>query len=657
MALLLRAQIQGLVRAVMGSLVMMLLTVILGFVFNPAFAQTDYNEAPMLGQRVAVGELPPVHERLPENPVVVPVVERIGEYGGTWRTALIGGADHFWMNRTIGYETLVRWDPTWTELVPNIAESYEVSEDATEFTFHLRRGIRWSDGHPFTAGDIMFWYEDVFLNESLTPVYPLWLTSDGEPVTVEKIDDYTVVFTFSAPNGFFLQQIASKDGVAPNIYPRHYLEQFHPTYNPDGIDALVREAGLPDWINLFENRGGVTEWQFNAERPVLHGWVILNDYGTGTRLVAERNPYFWKVDPEGNQLPYIDRVVFDYLSSPEVLLLRAMNGEIDMMDRRLGTPGNRPVLVDNMEHGDYRLLNVTHSNMNVMLIHLNMNHNDPVKREIFQNKDFRIGLSHAINRQELIDLIYVGQGEPWQAAPHRETPIFNEQLAKQYTEYDVDLANEHLDRAGYAERDSQGFRLGPDGNRISFAVQVVAVATDHVDLLELIRMYWQEVGVDMQVRVIDRDFFYVNTDANEFDAQVWKGDGGMADALIWPQEYAPVDSSVDGARYATRWARWFNDQPGGEEPPDVVKQQMDLYNQLRSVADEQRQFELMAQILEIAADQFYSIGIALPGDHDRYNVVRNNFRNVPEEMPASGGSFKNPAVTNTVQYFIEGSSR
>ena len=469
-------------------------------------AMSDSHEAPALAAMVADGTLPPLEERLPVNPMVVEPEESIGQYGGTWHAGLRGGSDNAWLFRTIAYEPLVRWTRDWTGIQPNVAESWEVNEDATEFTFKLREGMKWSDGEPFTADDIVFWYEDVLMNEELTPTPNDWFLAGGEPGVVEKIDDYTVKFSFAAPYGAFLLKLASADMIEITSTPRHYMEQFHADYNPEAA-AQAEEAGFDSWVSYFENinEGGCCGYYNDADLPVLWPWDLTVGYGENTtQITAERNPYYWKVDTEGNQLPYIDSVVYDVGNDVEVLVLKAMNGEIDYQDRHINAFNNKAVFVDNMEQGGYVLTNQVPADSNVMEISLNLVHPDPVKQEIFTNKDFRIGLSHAINRQEIIDLIFVGQGEPWQAAPLPESPYYNERLGTQYLEYDVDLANEYLDKAGYTERDADGFRLGPDGNRISFLIDVPTVNVQMIDILELVEGYWAEVGVEMKANVIDR---------------------------------------------------------------------------------------------------------------------------------------------------------
>ena len=616
------------------------------------------NEAPQLAAMVKEGKLPPLDQRLGKAPLVVKPIEKVGKYGGQWRSGLLGGQDTAWLTRTIGNENLVRWDLEWKQVIPNVAEKFEANSDATEYTFTLREGMKWSDGQPFTADDILFWGEDHVLNKELNPGGAAeWLTAGDKPVTVEKVDATTVKFKFAAPNGLFLQRLATPSGVDPTRYPKHYLQQFHQKYNPDNVARLAQEAGAENWVKLFQLKGASVPgtpydalWQ-NRDLPTLHAWMLTQPYGEVTRVVAERNPFYWKVDPEGNQLPYLDRVVYDVMQDRETLVLKALNGEIDMMDRHIATLQNKAVFFENQQKGGYHFFETISSSMNQLIIALNLTHKDKVKREIFQNKDFRIGLSYAINRKEVIDVVYVAQGEPWQAAPHKESEFYNERLAKQYTEYDIANANEHLDKAGYTQKDAEGFRLGPDGNRISFAVEVTAATgTDRVDALQLIRGHWQKVGIDAQIKEEDRSLLYSRKNANEHDAVVWGGDGGL-DVILEPRYYFPYSTE---SNFAQAWTIWYN--PGGnprtapEEPPEATKQQMQLYDQLKATADKDQQAALMKQILEIAADEFYCIGIVLPPNG--YGIVKNNFKNVPATMPGAW-LYPNPAPSNTCQYFVE----
>ncbi len=606
-----------------------------------------YNESPMLADRAAAGDLPPVEERLPDEPLVVEPHESIGQYGGIWRMGMRGGNDTALMTRTLGYENLLRYTPDWTGIVENVAKDWEASEDGREYTFFLREGMKWSDGEPYTAHDIEFWYQAHVVNDEVRPGKPSWLMSGGELGVVEAIDDYTVKFSFAAPNGLFIENVAQVDGREITRFPRHWASQYHADFNPDGIDALVEEAGLETWVDLWDNMIGSGDG-FREPKPVIGAWVHENGAGSDTtQVTAVRNPYYWKIDPEGNQYPYIDTVQYDVGDDTETLVLKALNGEIDMQDRHIATLNNKAVFFDNMEAGGYIFYDRIPASMNVMMIALNLSTTDPVLSEVFNNKDFRIGLSHAINRQEIIDVVYVGQGEPWQGSPRLSSPFYNERLAKQYTEYDPDLANQILDDAGFAERDSDGFRLGPDGNRITFAVEVTTVATDSIDTLELVQGYWAEVGIDMQVEVEDRSILYDRKEANEHQAVVWGGGGGL-EVFLDPRWYMPFSHE---SNFATAWASWFNgDEIRGIEPPEAPKRQMELFRQIQSTANADLQAKLMREILEIAADEFYAIGISLPANG--YGIVSLKMRNVPSPHPGSW-KYPNPAPLNVFTFYYE----
>ena len=530
-------------------------------VSGQAFA---WEEAPQLAQQVADGKLPPVDERLPADPLVMDLIEGPGEYGGTLRRAILGGGDQHNMVRTIGSDNMVRWSPDWTEVRPNIAKSWTVSDDASKFTFTLREGMKWSDGAPFTVDDIMFWFEDVFSDPTLTPNKDATFVGPNGPVQVTKIDDVTVEFDFGAPNGLFLQALAYGFGYHPTAYPKHYLSQFMPKYNAD-IQALVEaEPAAGDWVQLFNLKAGPMDtplfWQ-NPDRPTLHAWHLTNAYGTTDRVVAERNPYYYKVDSEGQQLPYIDRITYDQVEDVETILLKAFNGEIDYMLRHIGRPSNKAALTDNMERGKYRFFDVGDLPANIMILMMNLNHTDPVKREVINNKDFRIGVSHAMNRQEIIDLLYFGAGQPAQTAPREGTELYKEEYAKQFTAYDPDLANEYLDKV-LPEKDDEGFRLGPDGERFTLIYLVADVfGLQYPDAMELIAGYARDVGLDFQIRTTDRSRLIELHTSNDFDAYLWNCSGGQADAYTSPICYVPtISNSVSWAR---SWAQW-----GSIPPPE-----------------------------------------------------------------------------------------
>jgi len=609
----------------------------------PTEAGATFKEAPMLADLVKAGKLPMVEERLPVNPVVVQPFESVGKYGGNWTTATIekNGND---LRRNIGYEQLLRWTPMWDGLIPNVAESYEASEDATTFTFTLRKGVRWSDGEPFTADDVVFWYEDIIMNTDLTPNQP------SRKYTVTKVDDYTVQWQFEKPNGLFIKELTQVQNERATEAPSHYLKTYHQKYNPD-IEAEVKKNNQTTWIDLFNF---MFAEQNNAAKPVLWPWMLNESFGEGTtQVTAQRNPYYFKVDTEGNQLPYIDTYTHVLGTDNEVLVLKGLNGELDYQEQWINAPKNKPVFYDGQDKGKFHLWDLTPTTVNEMNIQFNMNCTDPVIREIVSNKDFRIGLSYAIDRQEIIDVVHVSQGQAHQTAPRPESRFYHEQLATQYTEYDLDMANEYLDKTGWTQRDAQGFRLGPDGKRISIILEIDQGRTTYIDALELIKPTWEKAGVELIIKTMDRALWEERCRGRslEFHGSAHRFGGGSGDAVILDQRYwVPVDRG--SSMYAKGWAYWYFDKADelASEPPADVQKALQMYDEIRLTADDNKHVDLMKQILDIAADQFYCIGTVL--EPNSFGIVTNRIKNTRPVLPASW-IYPTPAPSNTCQFYIE----
>jgi len=385
---------------------------------------------------------------------------------------------------------------------------------------------------------------------------------------------------------------------------------------------------------------------------VLDGWITTRGVNEGDRFIAERNPYYWKTDPEGNQLPYLDRQLFEIVTDMEVLVMKALNGEVDCMERHIATLANKPVFYENMDKGGYHLAAEKVADGNAAIIAFNWHTEDPVKKEIFANRDFKAGLSHAINRQEIIDAVYQGEGTALGVSPRPGTELYHEELATMYTEYNVDLANEFLDKAGYADRNSEGIRLGPDGNPISFTVELTrAEGPEWPDVMELVKGYWREVGIDVTLKEQDRSIQEERRTALLWDCSIFVAFGGAPDINVFldPRFYFPHH----GDECAQLWATWYESGgTEGEEPPAPVKQQMELYDQLLETVSFDKQVELFRQILDIAVEMFYGIGILLL--NETYAVVKNNFYNVPDGTMYYSWTYPTPAPANTCQFFKEG---
>lgn len=591
---------------------------------GPAWAQ---QQAPMLDALVESGELPPVEERLPANPLVVEPVDSIGTYGGTWRSALRGGLDNAWIARTVAYDGLVRYNREWDEIIPNLAESWEVSEDSRVYTFKLREGLKWNNGSPFTSADIAFAVE--LMSE---PSYGAgtFIKNPNNPVTVEVIDETTFSFVFENPNGLIMDDLASVNGFTVVSLNKEYCSQFYPKYNPDA-EANAQAAGFETWeLHMQDRCSWATEtirWA-NPDLPMMNPWMIEEPLtGDATRTTFVRNPFYWKVDTEGNQLPYIDRLTMRVSDSLEEITLMALNGEIDFQDRHIATVANQPLFFDGQEAGDYRLGANVPSTSNTLVLQFNMNHVDEKRRELFQNKDFRIGVSHLLDRQEIIDVVFTGQGEPFQVAPRPESPFYDEEFAKQYTEYDPDAAAAAFEAAGLVK--SGEFYTFADGTPLQITIDLIAsFRSEWVDMMELMQLQLEAGGLDIELNNIDRTLYYDKRPLGDYDAQIWQGDGGL-DVVQEPRYYFPANGE---SVWAFRWQAWYNgaNPEIAEEPADWAKAQMDLYTQLRAEGDPDVRSDLMKQILEISKENFPVIGVSLPGNG--YYIAKNNMRNIAEPM-------------------------
>jgi peptide/nickel transport system substrate-binding protein len=616
---------------------------------SPAGA-ADYKQAPMLDEQVKAGKLPAVATRLPEKPYVETMIDGVGKYGGTLRTTILANGDQYNLTRTIANELLVRWDPQWKKVMPSLAEEFKASDDATTYTFKLRKGLKWSDGQPFTVDDIMFWYEDVFMNNALSPAKNPTFTVAGKPVKVTKIDDQTVEFKFESPYGLFLQQLAYGQGHLPVIYPKHYLSKFHEKYNKEGIPALLKaNPAAGDWVALFNSKVSLTFqppfWQ-NLELPTLNPWVLTVPYADSERVVATRNPYYWKVDTAGNQLPYIDGITWAKLDDPQLMALKMTSGEFDFAFRHINNSTFKSVLFDGQKTGNYRFVDVKDLPANDAVILLNLNSTDPVKRKIFQNKDFRIALSHAINRQEIIDLVYVGQGAPAQVAVQPEHELFNERQAKQYTEFDPKRSNEILDKI-MPKKDAEGFRLDETGKRFTINFMVADVfGLSYPDIMQMVQQYAKDVGIDIQIRTTDRARLNTMWAANEQEAYIWNCVGGLSDAYTDVRCYMPFQKA--DIFFAVRWAEWYANHNTGEEPPANIKELMAAYDKVNAAVTDDDRRERTKEFLNLSADNFLNIGISRP--MPKYMMVSNNLKNVVNGLPIAGNLW-HPAPTLTQWYF------
>ena len=610
---------------------------------------SQYNEAPELASMVTAGTLPPVDERLPLEPLVVTPVEEVGQYGGVWHRAAVGPGD-VQIGARLSYENLIRWNADGSAMLPNVAKAWDISADGRAFTFYLRQGMKWSDGEPFTAEDIRFLFEDQWGNEELSPTgMPGWLKMDGEPALFEKVDDYAFRITFSQPNGLFLTLLASANGLHFHR-AAHYAKQFHVHYEDrEKLEKDAADAGFEFWYQLYNNKAG-NYWEVvreNVDLPTIYAWQVIVPSPTSP-TVLDRNKYYWKVDTAGNQLPYIDKIEHTLVENAEVLNLKAIAGELDMQLRHINF-ANFPLFQDSREQGDYRVLQWLRGYITDTAIAPNVVHKDPVMREIIGDKRFRWALSHAINREEIIESVYLGMAEPNQVSPLSTSPFYWEEQAKNRLEYDLDLANSLLDEMGLTEKDSEGYRLRPDGSRLTIVYEFAPIFGAWADIGELLTAQWKLIGVNLIVNQMDRSLFYERKAANEHDMGVWTGNGEF-NPLIGPRWFMPLDhESIQAIPYAT----WFNtDGAEGEEPPagSDIRKTREIYQEIEVTVDPDKQQQLWREILELNKENLWVLGIATAPPE--LVITKNNFRNVPD-VAVSDWNLLTPGATAPEQYFFK----
>jgi peptide/nickel transport system substrate-binding protein len=626
---------------------------VLGLSAGTAWAQAAKTEAPALAERVKAGQLPAVGERTGAEPLVITPVEKVGKYGGTIRSALRGGADHNAILRLVGNQGLVRWSINMQGIEPNVAKSWTVSDDAKVYTFTLRKGMRWSDGTPFTADDVVFSMNDLTLNKEFNPATPARYAPGNTPVKVEKLDDTTVRFTFASSYGGFLRELATPLGQHPTLYQKKFCSQFHPAFaGADKVAEQVKAGNHKDWSASLRQRCGDIEiparWG-NSERPTLDPWLIREPYrGGATRVVMERNPYFWQVDTAGNQLPYVDSLTLPIISDVETIVLRAISGELDLQLRHVTNNANRPVFAENAKKADIHVMELRETNANAGALWINHTVKNPQLRELFRNKQFRIALSHAINRSEIAESVFLGAADPYQIGPFADHRLHNAQLSTQFTEYDPKKSNAILDQIGFSRKDAQGFRLWPDGKRIFISADFGVNNPDQGDILNLIKRDFAAVGIDLGVNGIERSLFYDRANKNEHEVHISIVSGGVDPELELRGVVA--EHSLD-SRQSLEWQKWYESRGRlGEEPTPSMKKRFELLDQWRATAKQEDADKIFKEILQLAADEFEIIGtVRVKGQP---GIRKNKLRNVVEPMVLAW-TFPTPGPALPQQFFWE----
>ena len=598
-------------------------SIILSSLFSVAALAAPVTESEMFRGEVAAGKMPPVQKRLPANPRVIAMNEAgmlPGKQGGTMNM-LIGRARDVRLLVVYGYSRLVGYDRK-LELSADILESFE-SKDDKVFTFKLRKGHRWSDGQPFTTEDFRYYWEDVANNPELSPTGPQReLLVEGEKPKVEILDPATVRYSWSKPNRDFLQRLA---GASPlYIYrPAHYLKKFHKKYSPKAVESESK-AGKRGWASLHNKQDNMYQFD-NPELPTLEPWVNTTR-SPADRFVAVRNPYFHRVDAQGLQLPYIDRVVMA-VAEGKLIPAKAGAGESDLQARDLQF-NNYTFLKKNEKLNNYRALLWRTGIGSHFALFPNLNVNDPVWRTVLRDVRFRRALSMAIDRGLINQVLYFGLATEANNTVLPESPLFKEVYQKKWAKFDKKGADKLLDEMGL-KRGSDGFRRLPDGRLLELIVETAGESSEQADVLELIRDTWKEVGIKLFTKPSQREVLRNRVFGGEALMSVWSGlENGLPTADMSPDDLAPL------SQQQLQWPKFgqFHETGGKSgQAPDIPEaiELVKLSAAWRAASTRPEREKVWHQMLSIHAEQQFTIGVisAVP----QPVLVRSTLMNVPEK--------------------------
>jgi peptide/nickel transport system substrate-binding protein len=587
-----------------------------------------FQEAPMLTEMVEAGMLPPVEERLPTNPTVVQAVE-VGEYGGTWHRAFKGPGDR-WGPTKLMEERVLKWsagEDGTLSLKPAYIESYSVNEDATEFTFTLLEGLKWSDGHPVTTEDVEFWYNDIFLNTDIVPTISSTFAPGGVPMELEVADDRTFTIKFAQPYVYFLTILAKDSTGEPSLdrpsflFPKHYLTQFHSSYtSEEELAAIAEEYGAEDWTGLWGSKGAITSWWLNPELPVITAWMIETP-APGNVVSMVRNPYYYAVDQAGNQLPYIDRIEHRLFEAQDAFNLMIVQGQIDMQ-QRYANSNDFTFYMENAEDGDYRV--AAWKSASTWSLVMNQTVQDDVLADLFGASDFRQAISIGIDRELINELAFSGLAEPRSASPISGSPYFDADLEAHWTDYDPDAANALLDGLGLTERDNDGFRLRPDGERLQIVVEGNNDA--YGTILELLAENFTDLGIELLPRIIDRTQWDDNRDNNNFQMQYTPFDR-LSVVAADPRNMMGNDS------YANEYYTWYEtDGESGVEPPadHAIRDVWAAWDTASTAGSIEAADAAMDELIATFVTNGWVVGIV--GEEAAVSIVKNNFMNMRDGL-------------------------
>ena len=580
------------------------------------------------------GSVPSVADRLPSEPLVYAPYDSIGKYGGTLdvlSNATEAGTSDF---LSVRHVNLVRYSDDLQTIVPNIAKGWKWNSDFTQLTFYLRKGHRWSDGAPFTAEDVKFWYDHLALSPLIMEKPKDYVLVGGKRMTVDVVNPQTVVFNLPAPKPGLLAHFAFS--FAQGFQPKHFLAPYHPELSANA-DKNAQKAGFENGLAVIKAYFGNSDWTDTPSPllnspdkvaklpadviPTLESHIYVTDTTEGRHLVA--NPYFHIVDTQGNQLPYISEQDEVYKNDNELRILTLVNGEADYKSQSLQL-SSAPMLLEGQEKGDYTIYlkpEITLSN-----ISFNVTHPDLGKREVFGDLRFRKAMSVAINREEINEVALFGQGTPKQYTGFSPMPDFIDKKWESYMiQYDPGMANSLLDQIGMKDTNGDGVRELPNGKKLVINMQFSTQGIDP-QIVQMVGQNWAEVGIKTTVKEVTPDEYRSAQSSNQLDVGMWRSSQPLSIVMGNNELWVPPFENYFGHRTGMLWAEYVDSNGSkGVKPPAYVMQLIEDVNEFQSTAVGSPRFkELGRRMVKNMTENLLKIGVAQkPAPIYRRNVLKN----------------------------------
>ncbi|WP_460519623.1 ABC transporter substrate-binding protein [Flindersiella endophytica] len=632
----------------------------------------QFGESPELAKQVKAGSLPPVEDRLPAKPYVVP--HRWvggGKYGGTVYM-VIDASDNPSINEFMYGRSPLRWLNDGLDIGPGVVESWDSNPAATEWTLHIRENLKWSDGQPVTSADVMYWWEDMVLNED-HPALPgdAARSGTGSPMRLEAPDKNTLVLKFDAATPLTPALLANGVNTEDWFMPRHYLEQFHPKYNKKVKDK--------NWMVTHDKH---INWVLDPKCPTLAGWRTTK-FAEGRTVELERNPYYWCVDKKGDQLPYLDKLVFTVVDDTEVAKLQIQEGKIDYVHGPfvpLGLADIAPVRKSKSQHGlEMQLWDSGSGTASVFF--LNYDYPDAKLRKLIREPKFRQALSHAFNRDEARKAVYFNTGEKTTGtySPKAIEYVVNgdgKQAYKQwrdaYVEYDPEKAKKLLDELGVVDKDGDGKREVPGGGKLTIRLDVPAdIAQEHKQKNEYLKRDWEAIGLSVTSNPIAPASYSDQWKSGVLMSNsAWEvGDGPDHITGPWwfvpiePERWAPLHGQMWSLRGTKDEKTELNVDPWKRTPPRVdaepgspIAQLWDLYAKAKTEVDALARHKIVWEMIKLHIE-YGPFFMGVVANYPQLTLHKSEMGNVPARAQLAQGGMVNtwahptPACYDPEVYF------